>query len=156
MPEPVDPGVANLVASYSFENNVQDGSGNGLNGTIMGNLIFVDGIAGMALSFDGVNDNVDFGNSPAFDITEQITLSAWVNPSDAGNGEHNPYVGKGDTAYAIKHASNNTIEFFIFNDGWRTAGVSVDDSFNGEWHHVAGTYDGTELKTYVDGVLGVE
>jgi hypothetical protein len=31
----------------------------------------------------------------------------------------------------------------------------VDDSFNGEWHHVAGTYDGSELKTYVDGILGV-
>jgi beta-galactosidase len=29
----------------------------------------------------------------------------------------------------------------------------VEDSFNGEWHHVAGTYDGIELKIYVDGAL---
>ncbi|MHC4537370.1 MAG: LamG domain-containing protein, partial [Planctomycetota bacterium] len=153
LPEPVDPGTDNLVASYSFENDAQDGSGNGLNGTLVG-PVFVEGIAGMALSFDGVNDYVDFGNNAAFDITEQITLSAWVNTNDAGNGQHNPYVSKGDQTYAIKHASSNTIEFFIYDSGWSTANVSVDSSFNGEWHHVAGTYDGSELKTYVDGVLG--
>jgi len=153
LPEPVDPGTDNLVASYSFENDAQDGSGNGLNGTLVG-PVFVEGIAGMALSFDGVNDYVDFGNNAAFDITEQITLSAWVNTNDAGNGQHNPYVSKGDQTYAIKHASSNTIEFFIYNGGWFTANVRVDSSFNGEWHHVAGTYDGSELKTYVDGVLG--
>jgi beta-galactosidase len=153
-PDPVDPGAANLVASYSFEDNIQDGSGNGLNGTIMGNPFFIEGIVGKALTFDGVNDNVDCGNNAAFDITEQITLSAWVNPNDAGNGQHNPYVGKGDTAYALKHASGNSIEFFIYDGGWHTANASVDDSFNGDWHHVAGTYDGLEAKTYVDGILG--
>jgi hypothetical protein len=154
MPEPIDPGTVNLVASYSFENNVQDGSGHGLDGTIRGNPAFVEGIAGMGLSFDGINDSVDMGNNAAFDITDQITLSAWVNPNDAGNGQHNPYVSKGDQTYAIKHANSNTIEFFIYDDGWFTANVSVDSSFNGDWHHVLGTYDGNELKTYVDGVLG--
>ncbi len=154
LPEPVDPGNANLVASYSFENNAQDGSGNGLDGTIRGNPAFVEGIAGMALSFDGVNDFVDLGDNAAFDFTEQITLSAWVNTNDAGNGQHNPYVGKGDQTYAIKHANSNTIEFFIYDAGWHTANVTVDSLFNGEWHHVLGTYDGNELKTYVDGVLG--
>ena len=154
MPEPVDPGTDNLVAYYSFENDTQDGSGNGLNGTIRGNPAFVEGIAGMGLSFDGVNDYVDLGDNAAFDITQQITLSAWVNTNDTGNGQHNPYVGKGDHAYAIKHASSNTIEFFIYDSGWFTANVRVDSSFNGEWHHVAGTYDGIELKTYVDGSLG--
>ncbi|MFC1603565.1 LamG-like jellyroll fold domain-containing protein [Planctomycetota bacterium] len=154
LPEPVDPGTDNLVAAYSFENNAQDVSGNGLDGNIIGNPAFVEGITGMGLSFDGVNDLVDFGNNAAFDITEQITLSAWVNPNDAGNGQHNPYVSKGDQAYAIKHANSNTIEFFIYDSGWRTANVKVDSTFNGEWHHVLGTYDGNELKTYVDGVLG--
>ena len=154
LPEPVDPGTDNLVAAYSFENNVQDDSGNGLNGTIRGNPAFVEGITGMGLSFDGVNDFVDLSNNAAFDITGQITLSAWVNTNDAGNGQHNPYVSKGDQTYAIKHASSNTIEFFIFDAGWHTANVKVDSTFNGEWHHVLGTYDGNELKTYVDGVLG--
>ncbi len=118
-------------------------------------MVVGGGIAGMALSFDGVNDYVDLGNNAAFDITEQITLSAWVNTNDAGSGLHKPYVGKGDNAYALKHANSNTIEFFIYDGTWYVAQVRVDDSFNGEWHHVAGTYDGSELKTYVDGILGV-
>jgi len=29
----------------------------------------------------------------------------------------------------------------------------VDDSFNGVWHHVAGTFDGNQLRLYVDGSL---
>jgi hypothetical protein len=153
--ESVDPGVDNLVASYSFENNVRDDSGNGLNGTIVGNPEFVEGIAGMGLLFDGVNDYVDLGNNGVFDITEQITLSTWVNTNDSGNAQHNPYVGKGDHAYAIKHSSGNQIEFFIYDGDWFAADVRVDDSFNGDWHHVAGTYDGMELKVYVDGGLGV-
>ncbi len=153
-PEPVNPGTTNLVASYSFENNADDGSGKGLNGFVRGNPAFVEGIAGKALSFDGVNDYVDLGNNAAFDITGQITLSAWVKPEDAGNGEHNPFVTKGDHTYAIKHASSNAIQFFIYDAGWHTADVKVDSTFNGDWHHVLGTYDGNEVKTYVDGILG--
>jgi hypothetical protein len=151
--EPVDPGTDNLVASYSFENNVQDNSGNGLNGTIIGNPTFIEGIAGMGLSFDGVNDYVDFGNNEAFNITEQITLSAWINTNDSGNGQDNPYVSKGDHAYAIKHSYANQMQFFIYDGDWFAADARVNDSFNGEWHHVAGTYNGMELKAYVDGKL---
>lgn len=29
----------------------------------------------------------------------------------------------------------------------------MNDSFNGDWYHVAGTYDGMEIKVYVDGSL---
>ncbi|UCE48954.1 MAG: carbohydrate binding domain-containing protein [Phycisphaerales bacterium] len=154
LPEPIDPGTANLVVSYSFEDNVRDGSGNGLDGTPWGNPFFVDGFVGKALSFDGINDYVEVGNNAAFDITEQITISAWVNTNDSGDGLFHPYVGKGDHAYALKHASNNSIEFVIYDGGWFVAQVSVDESFNGEWHHVLGTYDGSEVKTYVDGILG--
>ncbi len=153
-PEPVDPGTGDLVAMYSFENNVSDGSGNGLGGTIMGNPMYVEGITGMGMSFDGVNDYINFGNSTMFDFTNEITLSAWVNMNDAGNGQHNPFVGKGDHAYAIKHSSGNQLQFFIYDGGWFTANVSVNASLNGSWHHVAGTFDGAEIKIYVDGALG--
>jgi hypothetical protein len=152
-PEPIDPGTDNLVALYSFENNVNDSSGNGLNGTISGNPMYADGISGMAMSLDGVNDYINLGNNPMFDITEQITLAAWVNTNDSGDGQHNPYISKGDTAYAIKHASGNTIQFFIYDEDWYSANYSVNDSFNGDWHFVAGTYDGAEVKLYVDGSL---
>ena len=107
----------------------------------------------MALSLDGVDDYVDCGDNASFDINQAITLSAWVNTSDSGNGQHNPFVGKGDRSYAIKHASNNSMEFFIYDSTWQTLQSSVDDSFNGLWHHVAGTFDGNQIRLYVDGSL---
>ena len=155
VPIAVDPGTDALVAYYKFENNVQDSSGNGFNGTIAGNPTYIQSLAGygMALQLDGVDDYVDCGNNASFDITEQITLTAWVNTSDSGNSEHNPFVGKGDESYAIKHANNNSMEFFIYDTDWQTLQSPVDDSFNGEWHHVAGTYDGNQLRLYVNGGL---
>jgi hypothetical protein len=151
--EPVDPGNDALVAHYAFDNNTEDSSGNGHHGTVVGNPSFVTGVTGMALALDGVDDYVDCGNNASFDITEEITLAAWINTNDTGNDENNPYVGKGDRAYAIKHSSANVIQFFIYDGSWLTANTNVDDSFNGIWHHVAGTYDGSELKLYVDGTL---
>lgn len=44
-------------------------------------------------------------------------------------------------------------EFFIINDSTRynaTAGGNINDS---SWHHVAATYNGSEMKIYVDGSL---
>jgi hypothetical protein len=74
-PMPVDPGSDGLVAQYAFENDATDSSGNGLDGTIIGDAVFADGIEGMALDFDGVDDVVELGQ---FDVNGQITLAAWI------------------------------------------------------------------------------
>lgn len=149
----------NLVAWWKLDEtsglNAEDGSVNNNNGALTNMLgtEWTDGIIEGALDFDGINDYVDCGNDSIFDITGQITITCWVNTSDCGNSQHNPYVGKGDHTYAIKHRSDNNIEFFIYDGGWNSASYSVDSSFNGQWHHLAGTYDGSEVKLYVDGQL---
>ncbi|MBN2181039.1 MAG: LamG domain-containing protein, partial [Sedimentisphaerales bacterium] len=99
------------------------------------------------------DEYVDCGNNAAFDITDAITLSAWIKTADSGNGENNPFVSKGNSAYAIKHYSGNNLQFFIYDGNWFNANAAVDSSFNGDWRHVAGTYDGSELRLYVDGGL---
>jgi hypothetical protein len=131
-----------------------DSSGNGNDGTILGNPQWVPGKIGGALDFDGDGDYVNCGNDPIFDITEEITLAVWVNANDNGNSEHNCWLGKGDNAYAIKHQSGNYLEFFIFDGDWHSTNYSTDiTSLNADWHHMAGTYDGSELKFYLDGEL---
>ena len=134
---------------------VVDWSGHGNHGTFVGEPSWADGIDGGAVVFDGKNDYINCGNNAVLDITDQITLSVWVKTNDSGNGQHNMWLGKGDHAYAIKHQTGNNIEFFIYDGDWYTAQYAVDDSFNGLWHHVAGTYDGTALRVYLDGELVV-
>jgi hypothetical protein len=154
VPKPVNPGTDGLVAYYALENDANDSSGNGLDGTIVGDPVFVEGAVGMGLQLDGVDDYVDLGNDPLFDLTEQVTLSVWVNTQDIGNTQDNPWLGKGDTSYMIKgFRTGNQIEFFIYDGGWHSSYADVGDSFNGEWHHAAGTFDGEQLKVYVDGKM---
>ena len=129
-----------------------DSSGNGNDGTILGNPQWVAGKIGSALDFDGNGDYVNCGNDPIFDITDEITLSIWVNANDNGNGENNCWMGKGDNTYAIKHQTGNYLEFFIYDGAWHSTNYSTNiTALNGEWHHMAGTFDGSELKFYLDG-----
>jgi len=122
-------------------------------GTLYGDPIWVAGILDGALEFSGV-EYVDFGNAESLNITGQITLAVWVNTNDAGNGEDNPYIAKGNTSYSLRHSANNSTGFFIYDGAENYSAASpVSSSFNGIWHHVAGTYDGSNLKLYVDGDL---
>jgi tetratricopeptide (TPR) repeat protein len=151
--------LSGLVGWWKFDESegttAADSSGNGNNGTLHGNPRWQPsaGKVGGALEFDGVDDYVNCSNDASLDTAGKITLSLWVKTNDSGNSEDNEWVSKGDHTYAIKHKSNNNIEFFIYDGDWYTAWYAVDSSFNGVWHHVAGTYDGSALKLYVDGML---
>jgi hypothetical protein len=147
---------ADLVAHWRLDDGsgttAVDVSDNGNDGTLHGDPQWVTGMIGGALEFDGDGDYVDCGNDSVFDITDEITLAIWVNANDMGNSEHNCWMGKGDNTYAIKHQSGNFIEFFIYDGDWHSTQYTKDlESLNGEWHHMAGTFDGSELKFYLDG-----
>jgi hypothetical protein len=136
-----------------FGTTAIDSSGRGNNGTLSNGPVWVAGRIGGALDFDGTNDYVDCGNAAIFNITGQITLSLWVNTDTVAAGTHRSYLLKGDTSYALKQGSPGNIEFFVYIGGWQAVTFPVDTSFNGVWHHLAGTYDGSQIKLYVDGVL---
>lgn len=92
-----------LVAYYAFNGNASDSSGNDFHGTPMNGANFVQGRLGQAINFDGVDDFVNCGNDPAFNILGEITLSAWIYPRQgskyqcliskcySSGGQNNPY-----------------------------------------------------------------
>ena len=150
--------AGSLVGYWSFDDIqgtvVPDQSGTGNDGIISGAPLGIDGPFGMALQLDGINDYVDCGNAESLNITEKLTISAWVKTVDAGDpaggemGGQNHYVSK-HSCYQFKHRTNLLI-FAIWDGSPYATRISIDNSFNGEWHHVVGTYDGSVLKTYVD------
>jgi hypothetical protein len=153
--------AGSLVGYWSFDDiqgtTVPDQSGTGNDGTINGAPLVIEGPFDNALQLDGISDYVDCGNAESLNITDKLTISAWVKTVDAGDpaggemGGQNHYVSK-HNSYQFKHRTNLLI-FAIWDGSPYATRISIDNSFNGEWHHVVGTYDGSLLKTYVDGNL---
>jgi hypothetical protein len=150
----VDPGTDGLLAFFAFENDTTDGSGNGLDGTIVGDPAFVEGIAGMALDLNG-DDYVDCGTNDVLNnLSDAMTVSAWVNIRSRTTAWMS-IVMKGESAWRLGVNNTTTGIHFGFTGGTRgwQAANSVTELPFGEWHHIAGTYDRSVGATvWVDGV----
>lgn len=129
-----------------------DNSGNGNNGTLMGNPVWrpQGGKFGGALEFSGKGDYVEISNEANFDINDQITISAWVNITDVPQ-EWTGIVTKGDSAWRLSTSfAKNVFHFGIARDDYLNGQATVD---SGQWHNVVCVYDGQEIRIYVDGKL---
>ncbi len=112
----------------------------------------VGGMLGGALEFDGVDDCVSIPNESRFDITYQLTVSAWIKVI-AFDESWQAIVTKGDTAWRLHRLRDTASVAFHCNifPYWGADGsVNVAD---GQWHHVAGVYDAKRAYLYVDGLL---
>jgi hypothetical protein len=150
-----------LVAWWKLDdgsgNFAADSSGNGHNGTLVGDTSWVDGIVGGALAFDGDGDYVDIGKDPNFDIKNQITVSAWIKVN-AFDRDWQAIVAKGDRAWRLqRNAGDRTLEFacsglVVPGTDWGQIYGNTDVN-DGHWHHIAGVYDQEKLYLYIDGNL---
>lgn len=114
----------------------------------------VSPVRGNMYVFDGVDDYMDFGNSARFNMTNDITIEAWVKMSSLSVNQN--IVTKfgdivGDDAYSLQ-ALNGEPQFQLkFGATWVVVGAGMTLNLN-EWYHVAGVYDGATMKIYVNGV----
>ena len=157
--EPINPGTEGLVAAYSMEGDVLDGSGNGYDGTIMGDPNFVDGIAGQALDLDGDGDYIDCGNDPNLGMleTNQVTVATWVTIRSIAH-QWAAIAAKGEDSWRIGNASLDP-RFHMGIAIWNAPDTASIDAVTAvgfdEWHHVVGMYDGASINVYLDGALDV-
>jgi len=127
--------------------------------------IWSSGKFGRALDFDGVEDYItitDSGLSSGFpgkngENHSEMTLSAWFNadtlsnyPMIAAKYDSGPDVGSFECFWY-----NNELYFGISTpSGGSYATKNFSDT--GNWHYVAGIYDGSKASIYVDGVKGTD
>ena len=105
-----------------------------------------------SLAFDGIDDYIISVNSPAYNPTGAITIESWVRPSATQSGE-NPIVFKADQYSLFTDGVNNTPKFKIYSgDVWNTISAGIDLAVD-EWAHIAGSFNGSTLKIYVNGEL---
>ncbi|MEW6069899.1 MAG: DUF2341 domain-containing protein [Candidatus Thermoplasmatota archaeon] len=165
------------VARWRFDEGsgatVHDDSVNYNNGSIIGTPSWTAGKYGSALYFDGAkNQYVEVPTSSSLNITSAITIEAWAllesveyyyGPGYDAGGQHgvNPrLVSKGAPAdqsnqyeLLVGHLSAN-ITFILAGVTYGNVTYGTTPKFPlGVWTHIAATYDGKEIKIYLNGEL---
>lgn len=124
-------------------------------------------ISSPAVDFNGTSDWGQVPYDSAFDL-QVLTVECWFNLNQAlaSHTDFYPLVSKeertksqtvitgyGWRLFVANINGNTTLGFIVYDDtgGYTTAqGTTVIQT--GTWHHAAATYDGSNLKVYLDGV----
>ncbi len=147
-----------LVGGYRLDEGTglvaADYSGHNLHGTLTNGPVWVAGRANGALQFDGVDDYVELGNPPQLNPTTALTIIAWIKPAIVSRAQF--IVAKDNLPAPGK------LQYFLRQQGTGLRmGVQTDRDYYANsaanvfvantWYHVAGVYDGSTMRVYVNG-----
>ena len=144
-----------LVAYYPFNGNANDESGNGNDGTVQGASLTTDrfGNCNSAFYFDGVTDYIEVSHSEDLILQHSLTLAAWVK-SDIPINTETYIIAKGDEVPFSLRTKNGNYDFDVGNNRLSSYALPTSTTpIEQEWHFLVGTYDGTNARIYVDGIL---
>jgi hypothetical protein len=156
------PTIDGLVAYYPFSGDANDASGNGHSASEINGATLVSDRFNTPASAYKFNANASYilvPDAPNLRLST-LTLAAWIRPFSTGEGHQAiiaKYWGRTDDhsqrSYAFELTpSDNRPQFtgisggnFVVGD---TARVPLDS-----WTHLAATYNGSETRLYMNGVL---
>jgi hypothetical protein len=136
---------SSVTGVYKFEDNVNDvaGNNNGANGVDI--AYTSSGKFNKAVVSNGTNSEVSLSQTPP--MTTAWTFSFWFYATDLSGTDIRVILQTG-TGFAI---GTEMSKIYIFTGGSnRGSGTSISAN---TWYHYAATYDGTSLKTYLNGSL---
>ncbi len=147
-----------LVAYYPFNGNANDESGNGNDGTVVGATLTTDrfGNPDSAYSFDGGDDYIRVPDDNSLDLSDGLTIIAWIKSDDTSGGR--VIISKwndttGDHSYIFKDWDSSdrlSIELRDNNEGVFASLRSATPITTSEWILVATTFDSNTVKLYLD------
>ncbi|RJQ38957.1 LamG domain-containing protein, partial [Candidatus Microgenomates bacterium] len=148
---------SSAIAEWDFDegqgitaNNLGNG-GTALNGTLTGPTHLPTwtnaGKYGKAITFDGIDDYVNAGNSSSLDLTSDGTWGGWFKLN--ANNITQSLINKdaGDQGWAMY--VSNIGQLNLFFESTSTHGNTVITT--GTWHHLVITKSGTTVTFYLDG-----
>ncbi len=151
-----------LVLHLSFDelagDVAKDLSEFGNDATFKGNPKLIDGVFGKALEFDGKTSG-QIPDHASLDIVDGITIEFWaiVKGGEAIQSGVEKGIAWVSGLYnlAALYNGGTILQFFDLPDACNddNVGPSIQD---GEWHFLAGTWDGNDILLYIDGELEAE
>ena len=121
------------------------------NDGVIHNTKWVDGKHDGALEFNGKNSEVRVKDDNKSFSLKQVTVEVWYNPGKDGVGPGWKVIINKAVGEWYLYLKDSQPKFFINSDG--NNATSPDKIPKNKWVHLAGTYDGKEIKLYTDGEL---
>lgn len=143
-----------LIAAWKFEENVDDKVNDLLgkyNGTLSGGS-WVKGISGSAIEFDGVSGSILIPRDSGFNPTgNKISFSLWFKLSETGASGTFLFQ---NVKFTLRIDPQGKVSLALYTPAYKSVVMPhANRIIDINWHHVAATYDGAEMKLYVDGKL---
>lgn len=112
--------------------------------------IWINGRFNNGLFFDGRDDYVYIPTASSLNIKNSITVSLWTKST--AQASWRGLFMKASSYRLLKDSSSHT-EWSVYLDGIGKTEVHGSTNLaDSNWHHVVGTYNGSDIRIYVDGV----
>jgi hypothetical protein len=112
-----------------------------------------------SVDFDGSDDQLNIPDSTDFELGNgDFTLETWIKSTQTTSGYFTA-LGKwasGGHGFAIRYASQDVgtgWSFFYSTTGSNYITTMGSDISDGQWHHIAVTRTGGNIRTFTDGIL---
>ena len=140
-----------ILRSSINNSNLYDLSGNGNNGVLENGATITD----EGVYFNGAKQGVGIKSTTSVDLGTNFTFAARVKVENNNNAENDIIANWEGAGYGLASTKDGSFAFSVY-DSKTSKYITVKTKTTypvGSWHIVVGTYDGTTLKIYVDGVL---
>ena len=112
--------------------------------------------SGKGLSFDGVNDSLDFSDNNDLDLQEfSVVQYVNVGASTVSRIFYSNYNNSNGYGFAtgISDSTSNVPKFYTKSASSSNTLFGSFPLVNGQWYQIVATYDGSTKKIYINGVL---
>ncbi|HEY0100361.1 MAG TPA: LamG-like jellyroll fold domain-containing protein [Pyrinomonadaceae bacterium] len=133
---------------YPFDGNTLDLAEN-QSGILRNGATFAPGKVGQALSLDGVDDYFEVNGFFLSMSFSALSMETWINPTQVATGRIFDKAPPGGTNGFLLELSGGRLRA-VFGANSATSAASIPA---GAYTHVAATYDGTNIRLYINGAL---
>ncbi len=143
----VSPGLTERVRT------LQDQSPNAVPAHLMGQAKLVKGRTGKAVDLNKQDQWVQLYRADALEIAgEGLTLTLDILPRKY-NVSGGYLLTKGENQFGLRQWRNERLDFYLDNGQKQVLSAPLPTDWEGRWHNVTATYDGKEMRIYLDGSL---